>query len=42
VLDDVLDGYVTADAARETYGVVVRGEPPEIDWDATEGLRDAE
>jgi N-methylhydantoinase B/oxoprolinase/acetone carboxylase alpha subunit len=33
VLDDVLDGYITAEAAREVYGVVIDGET--IDAGAT-------
>jgi N-methylhydantoinase B len=37
VLDDVLDGYVSAEAAREVYGVVVAGH--EVDERATTALR---
>jgi N-methylhydantoinase B len=39
VLDDVLDGKVGAEAARELYGVVVSGEPPAVDEAATAALR---
>ena len=37
VLDDVLDGHITAAAAREQYGVVLTGE--RVDPDATARLR---
>jgi N-methylhydantoinase B len=39
VLDDVLDGKVGAEAARELYGVVVSGEPLAVDEAATAALR---
>jgi N-methylhydantoinase B len=44
VLEDVIDGYVTIEAARERYGVVVREVDPiaaiyEIDEDETRRLR---
>jgi N-methylhydantoinase B len=38
VLEDVIDGYVSVEAAREEYGVVVTDDL-EIDRDATESLR---
>jgi N-methylhydantoinase B len=37
VLDDVLDGYISIDAARSDYGVVVAGKA--VDQGATEKLR---
>jgi N-methylhydantoinase B len=40
VLEDVLDGFVSRDAAREQYGVVV-SEAGEVDVAATETLRKA-
>ena len=39
VLADVIDGYVSVQAARERYGVVVDLDAGEIDHDATERLR---
>ena len=39
VLRDVILGKVTVDHAREAYGVVVRGTPPQVDEDATRALR---
>lgn len=39
VVADVLDGYVTAEAAAEYYGVVVSAETGEVDADATAALR---
>jgi len=39
VLEDVLDGYVSAKAARDVYGVVISDE--NIDWEQTEALRSA-
>jgi N-methylhydantoinase B len=43
VKDDVLDEYVSLDAAREKYGVVLTGRLEDydlaVDWDATEALR---
>ena len=41
VLDDVRDGYVSAETAREAYGVAVGGRPPEIDEAETRRLRRA-
>jgi N-methylhydantoinase B len=43
VLDDVLDEYVSMDAAREEYGVVITGEGFDlrVDQAATRGLRNA-
>jgi N-methylhydantoinase B len=41
VLDDVLDGKVTVDAARELYGVVVAADPPSVDEAATAALRNS-
>ena len=38
---EVRDGKVTVDAARKIYGVVVPGEPPDVDRAATAALRDA-
>jgi N-methylhydantoinase B len=38
---DVLEGYVTVEAARERYGVVLKGETLEIDAGATAKRRDA-
>ena len=39
VLEDVLDGKVSAGAARSSYGVVVTGEPAAVDAAATTDLR---
>ena len=39
VLEDVLDGKVTVTAARDAYGVVCTGSPPEVDEAATGALR---
>ncbi|MBI4507447.1 MAG: hydantoinase B/oxoprolinase family protein [Chloroflexi bacterium] len=39
VLDDVLDGYVSPERAREDYGVVVDLTRRAIDWEATRRLR---
>jgi len=39
VLADVLDGYVSREAARESYGVIVTDEG-DLDREATEALRD--
>ena len=39
VLKDVIDGYVSAQAARELYGIVVTGGGRGIDRDATAALR---
>jgi N-methylhydantoinase B len=40
VLDDVLAGKVTLDAARELYGVVLTGDPLGVDAAATAALRE--
>jgi N-methylhydantoinase B len=42
VLDDVLDGYVTAQAAREHYRVVIDEKNARVDGDATAKLRQAQ
>ncbi|MEO8715729.1 MAG: hydantoinase B/oxoprolinase family protein [Acetobacteraceae bacterium] len=39
VAKDLRDGLVSLDGAVRDYGVVARGDPPEIDPDATERLR---
>jgi N-methylhydantoinase B len=39
VRDDVLDGYVTVDRAREQYGVALHGDDREVDAAATAALR---
>ena len=39
VLGDVAEGYVSIDAARETYGVVLEREPLRVDLEATERER---
>jgi N-methylhydantoinase B len=39
VLDDVRNGYVTADSARRYYGVVIDEPTMSVDDDATEALR---
>jgi len=39
VLDDVMNGYVSLEAAREAYGVVMAPETAELDVQATERLR---
>ena len=36
---DLRDGLVTIEGAARDYGVVARGDPPEIDAAATEALR---
>ena len=41
VLRDVLNEFVSPDAAREDYGVVLTGDPPAVDADATTALREA-
>ena len=38
VRDDVLDGFITVDAARADYGVIVSPDG-RVDADATESLR---
>jgi len=39
VLEDVLDGYISPEVAREIYGVAVVGDPPMIDEAETRRLR---
>jgi len=39
VLKDVIDGYISAQAARELYGIVITGGGRGIDSDATAALR---
>ena len=39
VLNDVLDGYVSLEAARRDYGVVLEGGGTEVDAEATAALR---
>ena len=39
VLEDVVLEFVSREAARRDYGVVIEGEPPRIDRDATAALR---
>jgi len=39
VLRDVVNEFVTLEAARETYGVVIDPETLEIDMEATRALR---
>ncbi len=39
VLEDVILEFVTRDGARRDYGVVIEGEPPRIDHNATAALR---
>ncbi len=39
VLDDVLDGKVSIEAARDRYGVVISGDPLAVDRVATDELR---
>lgn len=39
VLADVLDGYVSLEAARDVYGVAVVGDPPRVDGEGTRRLR---
>ena len=39
VAKDLRDGLVTIDGAGRDYGVIARGDPPEIDLAATEALR---
>jgi N-methylhydantoinase B len=39
VAKDLRDGLVTIEGAARDYGVVARGDPPEIDPAATETLR---
>jgi len=39
VREDVLDGYVSVDGAREDYGVVINPQTLEIDVEGTKTLR---
>ena len=39
VLEDVVDGKVSIDAARELYGVVLSSDPPLVDEQSTAALR---
>ncbi len=39
VLEDVLDGKVSADAARDLYGAVLSFDPPSVDEESTAALR---
>ena len=39
MLDDVLDGYISIDVARDSYGVVIDPEKLDIDIAATDALR---
>jgi N-methylhydantoinase B len=41
VLRDVRNDFVSPDAAREDYGVVLTGDPPAVDEAATRELREA-
>jgi hypothetical protein len=41
VLDDVLDGYITADHARAQYGVAISPDGRSIDAAATAALRNS-
>jgi N-methylhydantoinase B len=41
VEDDVLDGYVSVEAAAEHYGVVISEETGRVDQEATRALREA-
>ena len=41
VLDDVRDGYISAETARDVYGVAVSGQPAEVDEAETRRLRSA-
>jgi N-methylhydantoinase B len=36
---DVVDGYVSVEAARTAYGVVIDPATLEVDWEATRALR---
>jgi N-methylhydantoinase B len=40
VLDDVMDGFVSVEAARDSYGVVINPETNQVDQLATESQRD--
>lgn len=39
VLEDVILGKVDRDHARTAYGVVISGEPPRVDAEATRKVR---
>jgi N-methylhydantoinase B len=39
VLNDVIDGYVSIEAARDRYGVVIDPNAMAVDWEATAALR---
>ncbi len=43
-MDDVLDGFISPENAREDYGVILQGADDGYDWKldmgATEGLRE--
>lgn len=39
VLADVLDGYLSAETARDVYGVAITGDPPRVDRAGTQQLR---
>ena len=39
VLDDVLDGYISVDAARDVYGVVLEGQPLRVNDNKTAAAR---
>jgi len=41
VANDVLDGYVSLESARETYGVIINPETMELDREATLACREA-
>lgn len=41
VRDDVRDGYVSIEAARRDYGVVLNPSSLEIDWEETRKLRES-
>ena len=41
VLRDVLNEFVSPDAARDEYGVVLTGDPHQVDEAATTALREA-
>jgi N-methylhydantoinase B len=40
VLSDVIEEKLTLAHARDAYGVVITGDPPEIDWEVTKRLRE--
>ena len=41
VENDIVDGYVTLEGAREDYGVVIDPETMKVDWEASERLRES-